>query len=82
MSECDREASIMRRPCPTRGCSTMGEKMGTVLLGLIVNIMCYTKQTTLTHCNTAQAMDSTVVRRITTFRPTADRIHDGGPIIL
>jgi hypothetical protein len=24
LSECDREASIMRRPCPTRGCCAMG----------------------------------------------------------
>jgi hypothetical protein len=29
MSECDREASIMKRPWPTRGCGAMGrEEMG------------------------------------------------------
>jgi hypothetical protein len=26
VSECDREASIMSRPWPTRGCCAMGEK--------------------------------------------------------
>jgi hypothetical protein len=26
MSECDREASIMRRPWPTRGCCAIGGK--------------------------------------------------------
>jgi len=26
VSECDREASIMRRPRPTRGCYAVGEK--------------------------------------------------------
>jgi hypothetical protein len=26
VSECDREASIMRRPWPTRGCCSMGRK--------------------------------------------------------
>jgi hypothetical protein len=28
VSECDREASIMRRPWPTRGCCTMKKKIG------------------------------------------------------
>jgi hypothetical protein len=28
VSECDREASIMRRPWLTRGCCTMGEEEG------------------------------------------------------
>ena len=82
MSECDREVSIMRRPCPTRGCCAMGEKIGTVLLGFIMNIICYTKQTIPIQCNTTKGMDSTVMRRITTFRSTTDRIYDGGPIIL
>jgi hypothetical protein len=27
VSECDREASIMRRPWPTRGCCAMEKKM-------------------------------------------------------
>jgi hypothetical protein len=27
VSECDREASIMRRPWPTRGCCAMGKKI-------------------------------------------------------
>ena len=26
VSECDREASTLRRPCPTRGCHAMGKK--------------------------------------------------------
>ena len=29
VSECDREASIMRRTWPTRGCCTMGKKRST-----------------------------------------------------
>jgi hypothetical protein len=28
VSECDREASMMRRPWPTRGCCAMGEEKG------------------------------------------------------
>jgi hypothetical protein len=28
VSECDREASIMRRPWPSRGCCAVGKKYG------------------------------------------------------
>jgi hypothetical protein len=28
VSECDREASIIRRPWPTRGCCVIGERIG------------------------------------------------------
>jgi hypothetical protein len=32
VSDCDREASIMRRPRPTRGCCAIGKKIGTFSL--------------------------------------------------
>ena len=40
----------------------------------------------MAHINMSQSMkiktSNTVMRRITTFRSTTDRIYDGGPIIL
>jgi hypothetical protein len=35
VSECESEASIMRRPWPTRGCCLNGEKKGRLVTGLL-----------------------------------------------
>ena len=82
VSECDREASIMRRPCPTRGWCAMGGKNRNCATRFHYEHNRYTNQTTLIQCNTTQGMNSTVMCRIKPFRSTTDRIHDGGPIIL
>jgi hypothetical protein len=37
--ECDREASIMRRAWPTRGCCAMGKKVEVVVVVVVVVVI-------------------------------------------
>jgi len=43
--------------------------------------LCQFPADVLTKCSDLLCTHNTVVRRITTFRSTTDRIYDGGPII-
>jgi hypothetical protein len=38
VSDCDREASIMRRPWPTRGCRATGKKLGLANFNIVINL--------------------------------------------
>jgi len=61
VSECDREASIMRKPWPTRGCYAMGMKVVVVVVVVtpaVVEILTFTSPVHASSCLSTLEMRS------------------------
>jgi hypothetical protein len=81
VSECDREASIMRRPCPTGGCRAMGKRQhssssssssGTTTLSWVLacsTVVEHSQQEGFTECRCQRHV------RLPTWRRTSDLEH-------